>query len=60
MTMTYMQLTKVCNDIDNELSEVYAENLELKDVIEELKSQIITSDLIITTQVIELDRKRLH
>jgi len=60
MTMTYTQLTVMNNSLDRELSNVYSENLELKDVIEQLKMEINTATIIMYTQRNQIKDKRLQ
>lgn len=67
MSLTYTQLTETCNNLDNELSDCYSENLVLIDKINnltEMNHELLTENTslytAINTQNIKLKRKELH
>lgn len=39
MTMSYQQLSQLCDSLDNELGDIYTENLQYTYTIEVLKSE---------------------
>ncbi len=51
MTMTYEQLTEMCNSLDEELTEVYNENGRLRETNHELKEENVELTLTVSTLI---------
>tara|TARA_R110000803_G_scaffold210064_3_gene280934 strand:+ start:1496 stop:1720 length:225 start_codon:yes stop_codon:yes gene_type:complete len=51
MTMTYEQLTEMCNSLDEELTEVYNENGRLRETNHELKEDNYELQLTVGTLI---------
>ena len=51
MTMTYEQLTEMCNSLDEELDEIYQENLIIHETNELLKEENVELQLTVGTLI---------
>ena len=60
MTMTYKALTTMCDNLDNELSDVYLDNLELTHANELLKDEVIKAYELLDLERVKNKRRRLN
>ena len=57
MTMTYEQLTEMCNSLDEELDEIYQENLIIHETNELLKEENVELQLTVGTLIKTLAKR---
>jgi len=60
MPLSYIQLSKMNNSLDNELTEVYSENWCQKDTILALKEENTTQQAVIESLKLQLKQKAKH
>jgi hypothetical protein len=59
MTMTYQQLTEMCNSLDEELDEIYQENLIIHETNELLKEENVELQLTVGTLIKTLAKGKI-
>tara|TARA_B110000902_G_C14124890_1_gene519666 strand:+ start:176 stop:358 length:183 start_codon:yes stop_codon:yes gene_type:complete len=59
MTMTYEQLTEMCNSLDEELDEIYQENLIIHETNELLKEENVELQLTVGTLIKTLAKGKI-
>tara|TARA_R110001599_G_scaffold241687_1_gene441376 strand:- start:665 stop:847 length:183 start_codon:yes stop_codon:yes gene_type:complete len=59
MTMTYEQLTEMCNSLDEELDEIYQENLIIHETNELLKEENVELTLTVGTLIKTLAKGKI-
>jgi len=59
MTMTYQQLTEMCNSLDEELDEIYQENLIIHETNELLKKENVELQLTVGTLIKTLAKGKI-
>ena len=60
MTLSYKQLSKQNSDLDNELRDVYLDNLELTHANELLKDEVIKAYELLDLERVKNKRRRLN